>query len=49
MKYIPVIGGFYFDFLTLNFWFDIFLEARVEILKFCWFGRFEDTKRTFQN
>jgi hypothetical protein len=27
------IGGFYFDSLTLLFLFDLFLEARAEILK----------------
>ena len=33
------------------FWFNLFLEARAEILKkFSWFyGRFEDTKRHFEN
>ena len=37
--------------VPLFFWFDIFLEARAEILeKICWFfGRFEETKRTFWN
>ena len=35
---MPLIGGFYFDFLTLLFLFDFFLEARAEILeKFRWF------------
>ena len=28
-----LIGGFYFDSLTLIFWFDLFLEARAEILE----------------
>ena len=27
------IGGFYFDSLSLLFWFDLFLEPRVEILE----------------
>ena len=27
-----LIGGFYFDSFTLLFWFDLFLEARAEIL-----------------
>jgi len=31
--FIPVIGGFWFDSLTPNFRFDLFLEARTEILK----------------
>ena len=31
--YHYVIGGFYFDPLPLLFWFDFFLEARVEILE----------------
>ena len=31
--FIPLIGGFYFDSLTLLFLFDLFLEARAEILK----------------
>ena len=33
------------------FWFELVLEARAEILKkFSWFyGRFEDTKRHFEN
>ena len=47
---LPLIGGFYFDSLTLLFLFDLFLEARAEILekKIRWFlGRFEDTKGTF--
>jgi hypothetical protein len=30
---IPLIGGFYFDSLTLFFLFDLFLEARAEILE----------------
>ena len=30
--FIPLIRGFYFDSLTLLFWFDLFLEARAEIL-----------------
>ena len=30
---IPLIWWFYFDSLTLFFWFDLFLEARAEILK----------------
>ena len=30
---MPLIGGFYFDSLTLLFWFDLFLEARAEILE----------------
>ena len=30
---MPVIGGFCFDSLTLPFRFDLFLEARAEILK----------------
>ena len=49
---LPLIGGFYFDSLTLLFLFDLFLEARAEILekKIRWFlGRFEDTKGTFWN
>ena len=29
--FIPLIGGFYFDFLTLLFLFDLFLQARAEI------------------
>ena len=28
-----LIGGFYFDSRTLLFWFDLFLEARSEILE----------------
>ena len=47
-----LIGRFHFDSLTLPFWFDLFLEARAEMLekKFRWcFGRFEDTNRTFCN
>ena len=28
---VPLIGWFYFDYFTLLFWFDLFLEARVEI------------------
>ena len=28
-----LIEGFYFDSLTLLFWFDLFLEARAEILE----------------
>ena len=31
--YTASFGGFYFDSLTLLFWFDIFLEARTEILE----------------
>ena len=31
--YVPLIGGFYFDSLTLLFWFDLFSEARAEILE----------------
>ena len=31
--YIIQIGGFYFESLTLLFWFDLFLEARAEILE----------------
>ena len=30
---MPPIGGFYFDFLTLLFWFDLYLEAMAEILE----------------
>ena len=30
---MPLNGGFYFDSLTLFFWFDLFLEAREEILE----------------
>ena len=30
---LPLIGGFYFDSLTLLFLFDLFLEARAEILE----------------
>ena len=42
---------FYFDYLTLLFWFDLFLEARAEILTktSLVLGSFEDTKRIFQN
>ena len=29
---MPLIRGFYFDSLRLLFWFDLFLEARAEIL-----------------
>jgi hypothetical protein len=29
---IPLIGWFYFDSLPLLFWFNLFLEARAEIL-----------------
>ena len=25
---MPLIGGFYFDYLKLPFWFDLFLEAK---------------------
>ena len=42
--FIPLIGGFYFDFLKLLFWFDLFLEARAEVLEkisLGFFGRFE--------
>ena len=48
---IPLVGGFYFDYLTILFWFDLFLEGRAEILKtiLCIFRGFEDTKRTFRN
>ena len=48
---MPLIGGFYFDPPTLMFLFDLLLEARAEIIKrIRWFfGRFEDTKRTFRN
>ena len=37
--------------VPLFFWFDLFLEARAEILTYIrWvFGRFEGTKRTFRN
>ena len=47
--FIPLIGGFYFDSITLLFLFDLFLEARADILEkiSLVFGRFEDTKRTF--
>ena len=31
--YVPLIGGFYLDSLTLLFWFDLFLDARAEILE----------------
>ena len=31
---IPLIEGFYFDSLTLLFWFDLFSKARAEILVF---------------
>ena len=43
---MPLIGGLYFDF-----WLDLFLEARAEILekKLLFFGRFEDTKEKFWN
>ena len=46
-----LIGGFYFDSLALLFGVDLFLEARAEILKKNrrFFGRFEDTERTFCN
>ena len=30
---MPLDGGFYFDFPTLFFRFDLFLEARADILK----------------
>ena len=30
---MQLIGGFYFDSLTVLFWFDLFLEARAEILE----------------
>ena len=48
-NFIVLLGGFYFDSLTLLFLFDLFLEARAEILEKRWFflGRFEDTKSTF--
>ena len=47
---MPLIGRFYFDSLTLLFWFDLFLEARAEILEkiSLVFGRFEDTKGHFE-
>jgi hypothetical protein len=32
LQCISLIGGFYFDSLTLLFLFDLFLEARAEIL-----------------
>ena len=32
-QFIPLIEGFYFDSLTLLFWFDLFSEARAEILE----------------
>ncbi len=49
--FIPLIGWFYFDSLTLLFWFDLFLEARAEILTkiSLFFVQFEDNKRTFRN
>ena len=31
--YTAIIGGFYFGSPTLLFWFDLFLEARAEILE----------------
>ena len=41
----------YFDSLTPLFWFDLFLEAKAEILKSISlvFERFEDTNWTFWN
>ena len=30
---MPLIGGFYFDSITQLFWFDLFLEARAEIME----------------
>ena len=31
--FIPLIGGFYFDYLISLFWFDLFLEVTAEILE----------------
>ena len=44
MCFIPLIGWFYF----ITFWFDLFLEAKAEILTnfFFFFGPFEDTELT---
>ena len=41
--FIPLIGGFHFDSLTLLFWVDLFLEARAEVLEKNWWflGKFE--------
>ena len=39
--FIPLIEWFYFDSLTLLFWFDLFLEARAEVLEKFFFWRFE--------
>ena len=33
LHFLPLIAGFYFDSLTLLFRFDLFLEARAEILE----------------
>ena len=41
---MPLIGGFYFDSFTLLFWFDLFLEARAEILEKKFIDFLEDLK-----
>ena len=43
---IPLIGRLYFDTLTLFFRFDLFLEAKVEILEKNSFGPNNDTNIT---
>ena len=50
MKAVYFFFELFEDYLIREFfWFDLFLEARAEILKkFRWFfGQFEDTKKTF--
>ena len=41
---MSVIGGFYFDSLTLLFFYDLFLEARAEILEKKFVGFLGDLK-----
>ena len=47
-----LIRGYLTYLLYQSFWFNLFLEAKAEILKniFCWFfGWNDDTQKTFWN
>jgi hypothetical protein len=47
--FILLIGGFYFDSLTLLFLFDLFLESRADILKkTCWYFGPNEPKGHFE-
>ena len=48
--FIPLIGGFYLDSLTLLFWFDLFLYARAEIQTYfhSFFGANKNLKYAFE-